>query len=112
MQLYPGQALTGDQGHAARLVLWHFRGVPETAVAAIVPGMRALYEDRPETAQLRVFKIEHDDEVGYVALVELRLPRSFDGLDLAPLGAAARCIETINVYVPYRRRGGLPGLFK
>jgi hypothetical protein len=112
VQLYPGDALTGDQGRASRLVLWHFRGVPEAAVGAIVPGLRALYEDRPETAQLRVFRIEHDDEVGYVGLVELRLPRGFDGLDVSKLGAAARFIETINVYVPYRRRGGLPGLFK
>jgi hypothetical protein len=112
VQLYPGDALTGDQGHAARLVLWHFRGVPEAAVDAIVPGLRAIYEERPETAQLRVFRIEHDDEVGYVGLVELRRPRSFDDIDVSVLGAAARCIETINVYVPYRRRGGLPGLFK
>jgi hypothetical protein len=40
------------------------------------------------------------------------VPRGFDGLDLARLGAAARCIETINVYVPYRRRGAIPGLFE
>jgi hypothetical protein len=111
-QLYPGRALAGDQGHAARLVLWHFRGVPEPDAAHIVPGLRALYEDRPETAQLRVFRIEHDGEVGFVGLVELRLPRRLEGLDLAPLGGAARCIDALNVYVPYRRRGGLPGLFK
>src|SRR5271167_1167165 len=111
VQLYPGDALTGDQGRAARLALWHFRGVPEPDVARIVPGLRALYEGRPETAQLRVFRIEHDGEVGFVGLVELRLPRAFDDIDLAPLGGAARCIDALNLYVPYRQRGGLPGLF-
>jgi hypothetical protein len=112
VQLYPGDALTGAQGRAARLVLWHFRGVPESDTARIVPGLRAIYEDRPETAQLRVFRIEHDDEVGFVGLVELRLPRPLAGLDLAPLGGAARCIDALNQYVPYRRGGGLPGLFR
>jgi hypothetical protein len=112
VQLYPGEALLGDAGRAARLVMWQFRGVPDGDVGRIVPGLRALYEGRPETAQLRVFRISHDDEVGYVGLVELRLPRGFGDLDLAALGSAARCIDALNVYVPYRRKGGLPGLFK
>jgi len=112
VQLHPGEALIGARGRAARLVLWHFRGVSEAAATRIVPGLRAIYENRPETAQLRVFRISHDDEVGYVGLVEQRLPRAFDTIDLAALGAAADCIDAVNVYVPYRRRGGLPGLFK
>jgi hypothetical protein len=112
VQLHPGEALLGDHGRAARLVLWHFRGVPEADAAHIVPGLRAIYEGRPETAQLRVFRITHDDEVGYVGVVEQRLPRGFETIDLAALGAAARCIDAINIYVPYRRKGGLPGLFK
>jgi hypothetical protein len=109
VQLHPGNALTGDQGRAARLALWHFRGVPEPDVARIVPGLRALYEDRPETAQLRVFRIEHDGEIGYVGLVELRLPLPFAGLDLAPLGGAARCIDALNTYVPYAAAAACPG---
>lgn len=109
-QLEPGDALIGAGGRASRVVVWRFSGVPESAAARIAPGLRALYGDRPETAQLRTFRIRHDDEVGYVGVVELRVPRSFDGLDLSVLGEAARCIEGINVYVPYRQRGKVPGL--
>ncbi len=110
VQLYPGDALIGAAGLSARLVLWRFRDVPEPAVAHIASGLRAIYEGRPETAQLRVYQLAHDDAVGYVGLVELRMPRGFDALDLSPLRDAARCIETVNVYVPYRRRGKVPGL--
>jgi hypothetical protein len=109
-QLDPGDALFGDAGGAARLVLWHFRDVPAAAVAHIGPGLRAIYGGRPETAQLRVFKLSHDDTVGYAGLVELRMPRGFDGIDLSPLREAARAIAAVNVYVPYRPRGRVPGL--
>src|SRR5690606_20871315 len=55
VQVYPGSALLGDQGRASRIVLWRFRDVPEEFDASIVDGLRSLYENLPETAQVRVF---------------------------------------------------------
>ena len=109
-QLDPGDALFGANGRSSRVVLWRFAGVSDAAAARIAPGLKAIYGDRPETAQLRVFRIRHDDEIGYAGVVELRVPRGFDKLDLSALGEAQRCIEGINVYVPYRQRGKIPGL--
>ena len=110
VQLHPGDALFGDAGASSRLVLWHFRDVPEPAAGHIATGLSAIYGDRPETAQLRVFRLSHDDTVGYAGLVELRTPRGFDGIDVRPLRDAARHIAAVNVYVPYRPRGKVPGL--
>ena len=79
--------------------------MPASAVAHIAPGLRGLGAAAIDRAQLRVFKLSHDDTVGYAGLVELRVPRGFDDIDLAPLSEAARAIAAINVYAPYRPRG-------
>src|SRR5262249_15192194 len=72
-QVHPGRAAFGAGGSAARILVWQFRDVPEAAAARIVPGLRAIYEGRPETAQVRVFRSDVDP-VGYVGVIELRVP--------------------------------------
>jgi len=103
-QIYPGSALFGDQGACARLVVWRFRQVPPPLETLIVKGMRAIYEDQPETAQLRVFSAVQPDGVDCLALVELRAARVAAPVDLSLLGAAARHVDAVNVYTAYRRQ--------
>jgi hypothetical protein len=107
VQVFPGQALLGQNGSCARLALWRFRRVPDALQRSLVDGMQRLYGERPETVQLRVFRTPGDDPADYLALVELGgMPRA---ADLALLGDAARHVDLINVYVPYTRQA--PGAF-
>ena len=103
-QIFPGRARYGDNGACARLVVWRFRHVPKKLEARIVKGMRALYEGRPETAQLRVFSSAQPDGNDCLALVELRAAHLAAPLNLSLLGAAAQHVDTINAYVAYRRQ--------
>ena len=79
-----------------------------TAEAPILDGLRALYADRPETAQARLFRADQPDGTDYIAIVELRAPIATTG-QAAAFGDAARYVDLINVYVPYARR--LAGAF-
>jgi len=101
VQVYPGAAQHGAAGPSARLVLWRFRGVPAGGEAGLVAGMRALYEGRAGTVQLRVFRVAPNESGDYVALAEIAAPTA--AADLAALGAAARHVDLVNTYVLYRR---------
>ncbi len=104
-QVYPGNAKMGDNGRAARVALWRFRGAPEAAQAEIVAGLTALYGDKAETAQFRLFFAQQPDgSSDFIALVELRTPRIGEAGSVAAFGDAARYIDLVNVYVPYTRR--------
>jgi hypothetical protein len=111
-QVYPGRALYGDGGASARLVLWRFRNVAAGAETGIVAAMRAAYEGRPETAQVRVFLAPQGESADCIALIELRWPCAAPALDVALLGAAARCVDAVNTYVPYQRQnaGAFPAV--
>ncbi len=103
-QVYPGTALLGDAGAAARVVLWRFRHAAAEAEAAILCGLQTLYTDRPATAQFRLFRAEQPDGVDYVAIVELRTPLAPGPDAAAAFGDAARYVDLVNVYVAYSRR--------
>jgi hypothetical protein len=108
-QVYPGTALLGDSGAAARIALWRFRHAPPTAEAPIIDGLRALYGERPETAQLRLFRADQPDGTDYIAIVELRATQAWPTASGTAFGDAARNVDLCNVYVPYTRR--LAGAF-
>ena len=104
-QVYPGQARMGDNGSAARVVLWRFRAAPTSAQSAIVAGLTELYAGKPETAQARLFLAEQPDGTSdFIALIELRTPRIGETGSVAAFGEAARYVDLVNVYVPYTRR--------
>ncbi len=104
-QVYPGQAKMGDNGPAARVVLWRFRAAPESAQGAIVAGLQALYGDQPETAQFRLFFAQQPDGTSdFIALVELRTPRIGETGSVGAFGDAARYVDLVNVYISYTRR--------
>ena len=104
VQTYPGNALMGDKGPSSRVLVLRFNAPSQSAIPQILSGLRALFEDRPETVQLRVFRSEFGG-LFYVGMVELRRPVDVAGLDVAQFGTAARYLDLINVYLPYFRKG-------
>lgn len=106
-QVYPGAALTGEM---ARLTLIRFRGAPDSEAPMIQKGLLANYERRRETAQIRLFRSNYDNQIDYVALVEARAPFADPGLDGSAFGDVGRCIDLFNEYVPYWTRGRLAGI--
>jgi hypothetical protein len=97
-QVYPGTALTRP---CARVMVLRFRNLPASAESSIVAGMRANFEERPETLQVRVFV--HDtggSSSDYLGFVELRGAPSRP-LDTARFGTAADALDLVNTYAPY-----------
>ena len=96
-QVYPGNAVTRP---AARVMLLRFRNLPATAEPSVISGMRANFEERNETLQVRVFA--HDAGAGfdYLGFVELRGPSS-QPLDLTRFGASADALDLVNTYASY-----------
>lgn len=108
-QCYPGRALLGAEGHAARLVLWRFAAAPEAAEMTIIEGLRANYEGKPQTAQVRLFKTQQQHGIDFIGLVELHVPCGPPAEAAAAFKGAARYIDLVNTYVAYQRRA--PGAF-
>ena len=107
VQVYPGNALIGGNGPFSRLLYLRFNSPSEAAIPDILPGLRALFDDRPETVQVRLFRSEFGG-LNYVGMVELRKPVNATELDVARFGKAARHLDLINVYLPYFRKGATP----
>jgi hypothetical protein len=107
VQVFPGDALLGQSGPCARLIVWRFRSVPATLEPQLGEGLRKLYGGRPETAQMRLFRVPGPEPADYLGLVELRSPVAAP--DLALLGSAALHVDLVNTYVPYTRQA--PGAF-
>ena len=103
-QVYPGNALLGAKGAAARLVVMRFRNAPASAQGAIVEGIRAIYEKQPETAQVRVFETKSADGIDYIGLIELHAPYAPPPGAVAALKDGLRYLDIVNTYVSYRRR--------
>jgi hypothetical protein len=110
VQIHPGQALLGDHGNTARLLLCRFRQVQGDVAGTIQDGLRTLFEARPDTAQVRLFEAAQTDGTDYLGLVELRGAASAAMVEAGAFGAAAGYLDMVNVYVAYARRvtGGLP----
>jgi hypothetical protein len=53
VQTYPGNALMGDKGPSARVLVLRFNSPAERDITDILTGLRALFDDRPDTVQLR-----------------------------------------------------------
>jgi hypothetical protein len=107
VQVFPGTALLGQNGPCARLVLWRFRQVPATMESQLIEGLRKLYGERREGAQVRVFRVPQAEPTDYLGLVELRGPAGAP--DLTVLGDAGLHVDLVNTYVSYTRQA--PGAF-
>lgn len=104
VQIYPGSALFGEQGLSSRIIILRFNSPLESAVPDILGGLRALFEGRPETVQVRLFRSDFGGHY-YVGLVESRRPVNVAEMDVAQFGRAARYLDLTNVYLPYFRMG-------
>jgi len=97
-QLYPGGALTGG---GARLLLLRFRGAGAQAQQRILEGLRASFESRSETLQVRLFSAPGESGVDFLGLIEARAPLAPLQLDLESFGAAADALDLVNTYARY-----------
>jgi hypothetical protein len=104
IQVYPGAALLGEKGAASRIVLWRFRNGHSNILDDVVAGLRALYEDQPETAQVRVFEAKLPEGVDYIGIVELHAPWHPPSGAVKALGKALPHLDMVNTYVRYQRR--------
>ena len=99
VQVYPGHALHGRAGNSSRTVVMRFRGIGDEA--ALVGGLRRAFEGRPQTTQLRAFRVASADGGDYLAMAELRAPIS---VDVAALGEEGEHLDMINTYIVYSRQ--------
>ena len=107
-QIYPGDVLTGDM---CRLTLIRFRHVPEGESELVLKGVRANYEQRPETTQIRILKSTYNEDNDHLALIESRVPYGGMSIDVSAFGAVGKRIDIVNEYSPYWTRGALAGVF-
>ena len=96
-QIYPGHQITGP---ASRVMVLRFSGLGADDSAAVVAGLRANFEARTETRQLRVFSNVKPEGTDYLGFVEMRAPIS-EALDLSAFGTAADALDLVNTYAPY-----------
>lgn len=96
-QVYPGNVVTG---RPARVTLLRFRGLPASAEKQIVEGVRANFERRPATRQVRVFAYETGSSIDYLAFIEQSQPDAVS-LNLEAFGAHASALDMVNTYAPY-----------
>lgn len=97
LQVYPGTSLTG---RAARLLLLRFRALPAAAQDTIVAGMRANFESRPQTLQMRVFAYATGASCDFLGLVEARA--ALDGeINFDAFGDCRNALDLVNTYAPY-----------
>jgi hypothetical protein len=82
------------------VLLLRFRALPASAGAAVVQGMCAAFEQRPETSQLRVFAYDTGAGVDFLGFVEARAPLG-ERLDLEALGEVVEALDLINTYAAY-----------
>jgi hypothetical protein len=107
VQSYPGNALFGEKGPSARILVLRFNTPVVSAIPDILIGLQALFEGRPETVQFRLFRSEFGG-LYYVAMIELQKPIDVNALDISQFGKAARYLDLTNVYLPYFRKGATP----
>jgi hypothetical protein len=106
-QIYPGQVLTGS---FSRLTLLRFRNAPDKLADTIVKGVRANYEQRPETLRIRVLRSDYNNQIDYIGWVEASAPFTSPA-DVTLYGDAQRYLDMVNEYTPYWTRGPLAGVF-
>jgi len=95
-QVYPGNAITKP---SARVMVLRFRNLPASAESDVVAGMRANFDERPETLQVRVLAHDAGGKFDYLGFVELRGP-SNQSLDLTRFGRAADALDLVSTYAP------------
>jgi hypothetical protein len=95
-QIYPGNAVTS---RSARATVLRFRGLEASASEGLVAGLRAAFERRASTLQLRVFAYNVDAKVDFIGFVSSVVPDATD-IDPKAFGEQARALDLFNTYAP------------
>ncbi len=95
-QIHPGNAVTL---RSARATILRFRGVEASASERVVAGLRAAFERRASTLQLRVFAYHVGGKVDFIGFVSSSAPDAMD-IDPKVFGEHARALDLFNVYAP------------
>lgn len=96
-QIHPGGALTG---RSAFLLLVRFRALPADAGPAVVAGMRAGFDGRRNTIQVRVLEADFGATRDFLGVVESRAPMD-PAFEPAPFGGFADAVDLVEGFVPY-----------
>jgi hypothetical protein len=95
-QIYPGNAITT---RSARATILRFRDRDAGASESIVAGLRATFEGRASTAQLRVFAYHVGSKVDFLGFVSSAVPDTME-VDPKAFGEHARALDLFNTYAP------------
>jgi hypothetical protein len=95
-QIYPGNAITF---RSARATILRFRGLDASSSESVVAGLRANFERRASTLQLRVFAYHVGGKVDFIGFVSSAVPDSQD-IDPKAFGEHARALDLFNTYAP------------
>jgi hypothetical protein len=95
-QIYPGNAVTF---RSARATILRFRDCDAAASESIVAGLRASFERRPSTLQLRVFAYHVGGKIDFIGFVSSAAPDTLD-IDPKAFGEHARALDLFNTYAP------------
>jgi hypothetical protein len=95
-QIYPGNAITF---RSARATILRFRDCDPSSAESIVAGLRASFERRPSTLQLRVFAYHVGGKVDFIGFVSSAAPDTLD-VDPKAFGEHARALDLFNTYAP------------
>lgn len=97
-QLYPGNAVTA---RAPRLMLLRFSGIAASEAGDLVATLRNAFEDRPETAGLRVLACAESG--AHYAIVDARAAVPHAQI-LPQLDGHAAALDLVCTYAPYDPR--------
>jgi hypothetical protein len=95
-QIYPGNAITF---RSARATILRFRGLDASSSESVVAGLRANFERRASTLQLRVFAYHVGGKVDFIGFVSSAVPDTQD-IDPKAFGEHARALDLFNTYAP------------
>ncbi len=95
-QIYPGNAITF---RSARATILRFRGLGASASESVVAGLRAAFERRASTLQLRVFAYHVGGKVDFIGFVSSSVPDAVE-IDPKSFGEHAKALDLFNTYAP------------
>jgi hypothetical protein len=81
------------------VTLLRFRGLDAGASDSVVAGLRAMFEGRASTLQLRVFAYHVERKVDFIGFVSSSVPDSME-VDPRLFGETARALDLFNTYAP------------
>jgi hypothetical protein len=96
-QIFPGDAVTA---RSLRMMLMRLRSAEGVDEGMTVKNVRKVFESRPETSSVRVFRSTEGDKVDYFCLIGMTQPL-VGAIELSGLGELSPKVDLVNLYAPY-----------